>query len=175
MKRKKTPVIATAPTKLDISFGPFVMEGYTRPEFDVKNFSIKVPDESVEEIYSAHLMQRFTGNERPAFMDEMYRILKIGGKLTIVAPYWTSARSIQDFMHQWPPIVEQSFLYFNKNWREQAGAKDYPVKCDFDFTYGYAYEQETTMRSDETKPHWVKHYVNAVNDIQVVLTKRKES
>jgi len=169
--KKKTPVIS-APSKLDISFGPFILEGFTRPEFDIKRFKIDVPDASVDEIYSAHLIQRFTGEDRPVFMDELYRIMKPGAKVTIVAPYWSSSRAIQDFTHQWPPIVEQSFLYFNKEWREKAGAKDYPVKCDFDFTYGYGYEQETSVRSDDVKPHWVKHYTNSVNDIQVVLTKK---
>jgi hypothetical protein len=105
-------------------------------------------------------------------MDEAWRILIPGGKLTIVVPYWSSPRSIQDPMHQWPPVSEQSFIYFNKEWRTLNKLNHYLGQCDFDFTYGYLVDQETAQRNQESQQFYIKHYLQAVNDLQVNLVKR---
>jgi len=160
--------------KLDISFGD-LPEGhqFVRPKgFNPLQFPWSLKNESVEEAMSGYLLNRIPGEQRGKFMDELWRVLVPNGKATIVVPYWTSPRSIQDPDSAWPPMVEQSFLYFNKGWRE--AQKIYNTcRCDFDFTYGYTMDQETQGRNDETRSHWIKHYVNSVNDLQVVLTKRK--
>jgi hypothetical protein len=107
-------------------------------------------------------------------MNELYRVLKPGAKATVVSPYWSSMRSIQDYTHEWPPVCEASFLYFNKNWREQNKLEHYlDASCDFDFTYGYGVSNSSfTSRSDETKAFAISHYNNVADDLQVVLTKR---
>ena len=92
--------------------------------------------------------------------------------MTVIVPYWSSPRAVQDPTHQWPPIVEQSFLYFNAEWRKANKLEHYLGKCDFDFTYGYLAEQDTANRSQESQQFWVKHYIGAVNDLQVNLVKR---
>src|SRR4029077_3531789 len=135
MKKKKQL------SKLDLSYGS-VQPDFTRLKHDLTKFPWAVDSESAEEVFSNNMFSRIPAKQRGKFMDEIHRILVPNGKATIVCPYWSSASGIQDFMQEWPPVVEQSFLYFNKKWREENGAADYPIKCDFDFTYGYSVDQE---------------------------------
>lgn len=159
--------------KLDLSFGdPPPGFQFVRHPFDpITTQPWPLDDESVEEVYSAFLFNRIPGKERFKFMEEMWRVLIPGGKATVIVPYWTSYRSIQDPFTEFPPLAEQSFLYFNKQFRE-SNRLPYVAKCDFDFVYGYTLDQETQVRPDDSRQFWIKHYTNAVSDLQVVLTKR---
>lgn len=106
-------------------------------------------------------------------MDELWRVLVPGGKCTFIVPYWSSARAVQDPLAAWPPLCEQSFLYFNKKFREDNKIQAlYEIRCDFDFGFGYSLDNETATKADDTRPFWTKHYVNAINDLQLVVTKR---
>ena len=162
------------PIKLDLSFGELpVGHPFVRPNgFDPCRFPwTHFADASVSEAYSAYLLNRIPGNQRPAFMDELWRVLMPRSRAMFIVPYWNSARSVQDPFSEWPPLCEQSFLYFNKQWREQQKLP-YKMKCDFDFSYGYAYDPETQGRPDDTRAFWVKHYCNSAQDLQVVLIKK---
>lgn len=166
--------------KIDLSYGPAIAEGFVRK--DIRT----LPDNSVEEISSSFLYNRIQQDKRGPFLDECYRVLVPEGKLAIIIPYWSSVRAIQDFGHAWPPVAENSFWYFNKQWREAqqlTGADksvsswlefnpDYKLKCNFDVAFGYIFEGETAARSEEVRANWTKHYINAVTDLQVVLTKK---
>ena len=159
--------------KLDLSFGD-IPQGFdfVRPKgFDPLKHPWKLKDDSVSEVFSAFLLNRIGGESRGRFMDELWRVLVPNGKATIIVPYWTSPRAIQDPHSAWPPLVEQSFLYFNKDWRAAQNMAN-TCSCDFDFVYGYNFEQETKNRNADTQPFWIKHYVNAVDDLQVTLTKK---
>ena len=107
------------------------------------------------------------------FMDEVYRILKPGGTIKIVAPYYASIRAWQDPTHR-RAISDATFLYFNKGWRDANRLSHYDIKSDFDFTYGYDINGVWNTKHDEARNHGILHYINVVNDIHVVLTKRKE-
>jgi hypothetical protein len=172
MKARKTIALHQV-AKLDLSFGDLPTDlGFTKPKgFDAESLPWAIPSGSVEEAYCAYLFNRIPGTERTAWMAELWRVLVPNGKCTIIVPYWSSPRSIQDPCSAWPPIVEQSFLYFNKNFREQ-NKLSVIENCDFDFVYGYTLDQETAGKSDDARPFWIKHYVNAVSDLQVTLTKR---
>ncbi len=126
---------------------------------------------SVKEITCIGVFEYIPGKLRGKFMDEVYRVLAAEGKATFAVPYWNSARSIQDYRVEWPPLSEQSFLYFNTGWREVNGLKT-DLVCDFDFTYGYGVDAETQARSEESRPFYIKHYTNCVDALQLVLTKR---
>jgi hypothetical protein len=128
------------------------------------------PGGSVKEINCLHKLEYLTGPERIAFMEEAYRVLEPGGKLNVVVCYWSSPRSIQDQLLRFPPLCEQSFLYFNKGWRE--ANKRPSIKCDFDFGYGYQVDPDTAARNQETQAFWIKHYLNTAGDLQVAMTKR---
>lgn len=129
------------------------------------------PD-SVEEVYCAHFIEHLTGEERIGFIDELYRVMQRGAQATIIAPYYSSIRAIQDPTHKWPPIAEWSFMYFNKGWRTDNCLQHYEIEADFDFTYGYAINPQWASRNHEAQAFAVRHYLNVVDDVQVVLTKR---
>jgi SAM-dependent methyltransferase len=167
--------------KLDLGAGENVKEGFLGVDFYANHGCRKVnllkfpwpwKANSVEEVFCSHFFEHVPNRLRIQFMDEVWRILIPEGKATFVTPYWSSPRAIQDPTHEWPPIAEQSYLYFNKKWREDNQLTHYLGKCDFDFTYGYNVDQETAAKNMETQAFHVKHYLNAVSDLQVIMTKR---
>ena len=135
-----------------------------------QSFPWKIKANSIAELTCAGVFEYIPGNLRGKFMDEVYRVLAPDGKATFTVPFWNSARAIQDYRYEWPPLCEQSFLYFNKGWRE-ANKLKLGLKCDFDFTYGYAWEATTAARSDEARTFNTKHYCNCIDAVQLVLTK----
>lgn len=148
-------------------------------------------DESADEIHTSHFVEHIPmiywneGNEMTIiqkdgksvelfekFMNECHRILKKGGKLTVIAPYYNSSRCWQDPTHR-RAITEATFLYVNKQWREANGLEHcHENTSDFDFTYGYAMDGLIASRNMEHQQFAVKHYTNSVNDIIVTLVKR---
>jgi len=142
----------------------------SKVEHSLTEFPWPYADGTVEEVNCIHKIEYVPGKLRARFMEELWRIMTVGAKLTVIACYWTSPRAIQDPELEWPPISEQSFLYFNKGWRE---ANNLPaIKADFDFSYGYQIDGETAAKNTETQAFWIKHYTNAVNDLQLALVKR---
>ena len=73
--------------KLDIGCGKNKLAGYTGIDIDPNSdadivasaFALPFKDESIDEIYSAHLVEHFNPNEAQRFFDEIYRVLKRGG------------------------------------------------------------------------------------------------
>lgn len=141
-------------------------------QIDLLKFPWPLKDASVTEIASVGYFCFIPGKLRDKFMDEMYRILVPAGKATIVVPYWSSMRAVQDYLYEWPPWCEASFLFFNKQWREANRIGYRKVKCNFELTsYGYTADAETSNRNDEARQFWVKHYTNAASDLNITLTK----
>ena len=146
---------------------------------DLEWYPWDIESESVEEIICSHYVEHTS--DLIKFMDEVYRILspkvvdadgvEHGGRIKIIAPYYTSIRCWQDPTHK-RAISEATFLYFNKNWRDMNKLDHYGIKSDFDFTYGYDISPDWSSRSQEAKDFAMKHYFNVINDIHIVLTKR---
>ena len=129
-------------------------------------------DESVEEVHCSHFLEHLDGAERIAFMHELYRVLITGGKATMIFPYYSSMRAVQDPTHKWPPVAEASFLYFNQAWLKENRLDHYPITCDFDFNFGYNIPNDVAVRSQEARDFAIRHYWNAVSDGIITLTKR---
>jgi len=150
-KVKKT-VAKTAlpsPLKLDLACGEHKMAGYFGIDIakrdgvdmivDLEQYPWPFADNSVTEVFCAHYIEHT--KDIIKFMDELYRILKPGCKAIIIAPYYTSIRAWQDPTHT-RVISEGTFLYFSKTWRRLNHMSYYPIKCDFEFTYGFEYFPE---------------------------------
>lgn len=105
------------------------------------------------------------------FMDECYRILKPGGKIRIIAPYYASIRAIQDPTHV-RSIGEATFMYFNADWRKVNGLDHYGIQCDFDFTYWYNMKTDFMNKHLDQRNYAMTHYINVIDDIDVTLTKK---
>lgn len=168
------------PLKLDLACGQVKQTGFIGVDYkpcagvDIVADLTKFPwdfaaDNSVDEIFCSHYIEHTP--DLIAFMQEVYRILKVGSKATFYAPYYTSMRCWQDPTHT-RAISEATFLYYNKAWREQNKLDHYNITCDFDYTYGYILTPEWQSRHEEAKMFAIKHYWNVVNDIVVTLTKR---
>jgi len=104
------------------------------------------------------------------FFDELYRILKPGGKAELIAPYYTSVRSFGDptherFISDWTP------LYINKQWREQNKLSHYGIESNFDTNYYFHVDSEIALKSKEVQEEAFKHNWNIVNDIVLKLIK----
>ncbi len=135
---------------------------------------LKYKKESVDEIQCFNVLQYLDGKQRLKYIDELWRIMKVGAKVSIVVPFWSSSSSISDPLYKWPPLSEASFLIFNKQWREQAGRTTYPVYCNFECPGNYGYngiDNDMAGRHQEYVEQAVKHQLNTVQDLQVVLTK----
>lgn len=170
--------------KLDLACGNNKKEGYTgvdkfeTPSVDIVHDLLTYPwpfeSESVDEAHCSHFFEHIPGKQRPAFMDELYRVLKKGAKVTLITPYYKSPRATQDFTHEWPPISEETYLYFNKQWRETNKLTHgyYEMSADFDYTGGYSQDPVWAMRSEESKAFAMRHYWNTILDLWVTLVKR---
>lgn len=178
----KSDTTTSTPTsfgKYDLACGQNKQPGYTGIDVaacegvdivhDLTKYPWPIPSNSVEDLFCSHYVEH-TEN-LIAFMEECHRILIPGGRLTIIAPYYSSMRAWQDPTHK-RAISEATFLYFNKGWRESQKLDHYGIKCDFDFVYGYAMTPEWAARSEESRAFAIRHYINVVNDIHVTLTKR---
>lgn len=168
--------------KLDLACGQNRVEGYFGIDVapgdtvdavvDLEQYPWPIESESAEDIVCNHYVEHVT--DLMQFMNELYRILKPGGKVKFVAPYYTSIRCWQDPTHK-HAISEATFLYYNKGWRTTNKLDHYPINCDFDYTYGYDMDATWANRSQDARDFAIKHYWNIINDIHVVLTARPKS
>lgn len=176
-------VVATdTELKLNLGCGKKKVDGFTGVDIspdcgadivhDLSAFPWPFDDDSVDEVQAVHFLEHLDGYERMAFMNELWRVMKPDATATIITPYGQNARMFQDPTHKWPPVVESSYLYFNRKWREDNELDHYPLTCNFDFSYGYQIDNPWASRSTEAKDFALKHYFNVAADLHVILTKR---
>ncbi len=166
--------------KLDLACGQNKQEGFFGVDIapgenvdavvDLEQFPWPIESDSAEEIFCSHYVEHTP--DLIKFMDEVHRILKPGGKIKIIAPYYNSIRCWQDPTHK-RAISEATFFYFNRGWRETNKLDHYNIKSDFDFSYGYDLNPTWATRSEEARNFAIAHYTNVINDIHVVLTKKE--
>lgn len=133
---------------------------------------LKIEDESVEEVHCSHFVEHLTAPERIAFVNELYRVLKPGGKCQIIVPHWASCRAYGDLTHQWPPVSEFWFYYLDKGWREQNAPHNDGYTCDFLAAWGYSLHGAIQPRNQEYQQHAIQFFKEAAQDIICTLTKR---
>lgn len=167
--------------KLNIGCGRDIKEGWRNvdamalPGVEVWNLTRRWPveDGSVDEILASHVVEHFDQQERCYVMNEAHRVLKPGGKMTVIVPHWANNRAYGDPTHQWPPVGEMWFYYLGKAWRdEQAPHTNSMLQCDFEATWGYTVAPDISARNQEFQQFALNHYANAVMDIHATLTKR---
>ena len=138
-------------------------------------------DNSVDEAHASHLIEHLTNFndkwERVYFFNELYRVLKKGGKATLIFPHWCSNRYYGDPTHK-EPFSEMGFMYLNKEWRkDQAPHSDKKwnkdgYDCDFDVTYGYNLRQDLMTRNQEYQLNALSTQKEAAQDIIATLIKK---
>jgi len=170
-----------APLKLDLGCGKNKKEGFFGvdvekfPGVDMV-FDLTNPwpweDESVDEIHCSHFIEHFDSVDRAHIVNEAYRVLKPGGKMTLIAPHCFSERAYGDPSHKWPPVSSFWFFYLNKEWRDrEAPHTNKFYKCNFRVTWGYSLNPGLEARNQETQSFAVTWYVNSIMDIHATMTK----
>jgi hypothetical protein len=94
--------------KLDFGCGPNKREGFQGVDsiaFPGVDFVVDLrqrwpwEDNSVAEAHASHFIEHLTAMERVHFANELYRVLKPGGKCTVIVPHWGSCRAYGDPTH----------------------------------------------------------------------------
>jgi len=131
-------------------------------------------DDSVSEVYCSHFIEHLDTYERVFFVNELYRVLKVGAKAQIITPHWASCRAYGDLTHKWPPVSEFWFYYLSKEWRSVNAPHNDELynKCDFEVTWGYSLASELNVRNEEYKMYAMKNYKEVITDIIAMFTKR---
>ena len=140
---------------------------------DLTKFPYPFADNSIDGAFSSHFLEHLTGEQRIKYFNEMYRILKPGAKIKHIHPYYKSSRAVQDPTHQWPPICEDSYLYWNKEWRDINKLGHYLGNCNFrvdNMAYTFM-DQEWLTKNEATRNYAIKHYFNVVADLIVMQVK----
>lgn len=174
--------------KLDIGCGPNKKDGFQGMDqypmngvdivHDVRITPWPFENEAVEEVHCSHFLEHLTGPERVKFFNELYRVLKPGGKATIITPHWCSTRAYGDYTHQWPPVSEQFYWHLREEWRmSQSPHTD--VKwdknghdCDFEHVLSFGLHPGMLTRNQEYVNHALSFYKEAAQDLYCTLTKR---
>lgn len=128
-------------------------------------------DDSVGEVHCSHFLEHLTGAERVHFYNELHRVMAPGAKAQIIVPHWASGRAYGDPTHQWPPVVEFSFYYLDKGWRE-VNAPHCGFTCDFLATWGYSVHPTWQARAQDVQLFAMNHYREVAQDIIATLVKR---
>lgn len=129
--------------------------------------------DSVDEIYSAHMLEHFSMADRCHIMNEMYRVMKPGTKATIIVPHWSAERAYGDPTHVMPPVVGWFFYYCSKEWREsQAPHSMHLLDCDFEATWGASMHPALQTRNAEYQGFALTWYKEAAQDLHATLTKK---
>lgn len=185
--KKKTVNKVEGPIKLDLGCGKNKKEGFLgvdQYKMDGVDVVLNIGKEkwgwdndTVEEIHASHFLEHLTAEERIHFMNEAYRVLKPGGKATIITPHWASNRAYGDMTHQWPPVAEMFYYYLSQDWRDQQAphtdAKWNPkgFNCNFAATWGYSFSPELATRSQDYVQFALSNYKEAAQDLHATLVK----
>ena len=183
----KKAVVAQPLLKLDIGCGKNKQAGFIGlDQYDIPGVDVvcdlrkKLPYDAgtVDEVHCSHFIEHLTATERVKFMNELYRIMKVGAKATLIAPHWASNRAYGDMTHCWPPVSEMWFYYLSSKWREEQVPhtdkrwnKD-GYDCDFECTWGYSLHPAIQSRNQEYQQHAIGFFKEAAQDIMATLIKK---
>jgi hypothetical protein len=140
---------------------------------DVLEYLKSLEKESVEEVNMDHFLEHLAGEERISLMNEVYRILIPKGIVHISCPIWSHERAYGDPTHKWPPISTWTFIYLNKEWRDQNAPH-----CGYTRNFNWAVagthdpnDQWLMGRNLETKTVLMSRNINSTTDIIATLNK----
>lgn len=139
--------------------------------FDAFTFPWKLPSSHFEEVVVSHLVEHIphdvkgnTGAGFFVFFEEIYRILKLGGRVIVKVPYWKHANAIIDPTHT-RVVHAKSFDFFSPD-----HPKHYQTKANF------LMSSSKTLREDRIGRYLKSHFGLAVSglkkvELEVVLEK----
>lgn len=162
----------------DLNIYPWPFENESVDEVWCSHYVEHIPHSTMEAVLkqssSFDEFKKNMLNEKDGFIkffNEINRILKPGGKITIIAPYYMSIRAFGDPTHK-RYVGEFSFYYLNKEWRDANKLGHYGIDCDFDVKYSYYINNDMLLKSKEVRDKMFKENWNAIDDIIVDLVKK---
>jgi hypothetical protein len=157
--------------KVDLFKFPWPFKSDSVDEISTSHFLEHVPAREIEErdlnrraMDAPGVVDQFLGQDMLfAFMDECFRILKTEGWMHIVVPSGRSSRAFWDPTHR-RFFMQETFLYFNAEWRKINGLTHYRTKTNFGVDVGQSIPNEETLFSAEAQQTRFKHYWNVTAD-----------
>jgi len=163
---------------VDLQSYPWPIESESAEEINCSHYIEHIPHVDVQGIIkNCNSFEEFkeklsnTKDGLVNFFNELYRILKPGGKVYLVAPYYTSMRAYGDPTHT-RYIGDYSFYYLNREWMTENKLSHYGLDCNFDVKISYYISNELTLKSEEIRNKAFKSDWNAIDDIIVELIKK---
>jgi predicted SAM-dependent methyltransferase len=145
---------------------------------DLLQFPWPWGDGTVAELHSAHFLEHIPAECDDSgvdllvrFMDEAWRVLKPGGKFTVIVPNARSNRAFQDPTHR-RFFVAETFWYFNAEWRLQNGVEHCLGRCHFECEVTVSCSTAMSLLTDEERARRFEAHWNAIFDWRVLLVKR---
>lgn len=142
---------------------------------DVESVKKGLPQEnnSVDSIEVHYVVEYLTPIERINFVNDVHRVLKKGGKITIHTSHWAANKTYGNIAEiQWPPVAESWFPNLNKKHRKDNQITETRYTCDFEVTWGYGMHPLIVTRNMEYQQHALIFWKEAPQDLIVTLTKR---
>lgn len=179
-----------SPLRIDLGCGPnkkgpdwigldqYPFDGKVDHVLNLGSERLPFEDNSVDEVHTSHFVEHLSAVERCHLLNELYRVMKVGAKCTMIVPHWGSSRAYGDPTHAWPPIGEMWFYYLDRSWRAtQAPHTDksnWPLgyDCDFLCVWGYAMNPVLASRNQEYQQYAMAWFREAIHDLHATLTKR---
>ncbi len=127
-------------------------------------------DNSVDEAFSSHFVEHLDVHARRHFVEQLWRVLKLGGTAQIVVPYAFSERAYGDLTHAWPPLVGFWFMYLDAGWCAQNSAH-HTYKANFTVGWGHSLRPDLQARSAEYVQEALAKELNASMDMIANFTK----
>ena len=128
---------------------------------------------SLSEITLTNVLQYLDVKQRVALLNECYRVLNKGGKLSITVPHWCASVAYGDLAVQWPPVVEAWIFHLSKKWRDANKPVDAKMyRCDFEGSWGYGMHPGIVSRNQEFQMNALQYYKEAAQSLIATLTKQ---
>lgn len=129
-------------------------------------------DESVDEAYCSHFVEHLDAEERIHFVNELYRVMKVGARATIVTPHWASALAYGDLTHKWPPVTEYWYFYLSKTWRDRDAPHTDFYKCDFETELQQTLAHTHEGKTPQEKMFALENFKDAARELIAIMVKR---
>lgn len=129
-------------------------------------------DNSVDGAVCNQMLEHLGAEQRIHFANELHRVLKKGGKATIITPHWASTRAYGDLSHVWPPVCEFWYSYLDAKWRGMHTPHEDRYTCDFEGAWGYVPNPKLQTRAAEFQQWAMEFYKESAMDLVATVTKR---
>ena len=119
---------------------------------DVFEVLKKIPDQSIDTIYSSHFVEHI--DNLSLLIDEIFRVIKIGGQVEIVVPHFSNPHFYSDYTHKsFFGLYTMSYLANDKIFKRKV--PDYKKAKMFDL-------ESVDIIFKSNRPFYVRHAVKRI-------------